>query len=118
MKQYNKANIPLAKELRKNMTPWERKLWYEFLRSYPVRFQRQKAIGNYIVDFYCAQAKLVIEIDGSQHYEAEGEKKDGVRDEALHGHGLLVLRFSNLEINQRFQAVCEEIDCIVKKRME
>ena len=53
MKEYNKANIPLAKTLRKNMTPWERKLWYEYLRSYPIRFQRQKAIGNYIADFYC-----------------------------------------------------------------
>ena len=65
MKQYNKANIPLAKELRKNMTPWERKLWYEFLRSYPVRFQRQKAIGNYIVDFYCARAQLDNEVKNS-----------------------------------------------------
>ena len=100
------------------MTSEERRLWYTFLRYYPVRFLRQKVIDSYIVDFYCAQAKLVIEIDGSQHYEAEGEKKDGVRDEALRGHGLLVLRFSNLEINQRFQAVCEEIDCIVKKKME
>ena len=59
MKAYNKSNIPLAKELRKNMTPWERKLWYEYLRLYPVRFQRQKAIGNYIVDFYCAKARLL-----------------------------------------------------------
>ena len=64
MKEYNKANIPLAKTLRKNMTPWERKLWYEFLRNYPIRCQRQKAIGNYIADFYCAKAKLVIELDG------------------------------------------------------
>ena len=70
MKEYNRENIPLAKALRKNMTPWERKLWYQFLRSYPVRFQRQKAIGNYIADFYCAKAGLVIELDGSQHYEA------------------------------------------------
>jgi len=60
VKEYNKSNISLAKELRKNMTPWERKLWYEFLRSYPVRFQRQKAIGNYIADFYCAKDRLVL----------------------------------------------------------
>ena len=64
MKEYNKDNIPLAKALRKNMTPWERKLWYEFLRNYPMRFQRQKAIGNYIVDFYCAKIGLVVELDG------------------------------------------------------
>ena len=71
MKDYNKENIPLAKTLRKNMTPWERKLWYDFLRYYPVRFQRQKAIGNYIADFYCAKARLVIELDGGGHYTAE-----------------------------------------------
>ena len=64
MKDYHKDNIPLAKTLRKNMTPWERRLWYDFLRNYPVRFQRQKAIGNYIADFYCAKARLVIELDG------------------------------------------------------
>ena len=64
MKEYNKSNIPLAKALRKNMTPWERKLWYDFLRNYPVRFQRQKAIDNYIADFYCAKARLIIELDG------------------------------------------------------
>ena len=67
MKTYNKENIPLAKTLRKNMTTWERKLWYEFLRSYPIRFQRQKAIGNYIVDFYCAKVGLVIELHGGGH---------------------------------------------------
>ena len=71
MKDYNKENIPLAKTLRKNMTPWERKLWYDFLRYYPVRFQRQKAIGNYIADFYCVKARLVIELDGGGHYTAE-----------------------------------------------
>ena len=75
MKAYNKSNIPLAKTLRKNMTPWERKLWYDFLRGYPIRFQRQKAIGNYITDFYCAKAHLVIELDGSGHYSEEKAKK-------------------------------------------
>ena len=74
MKDYNKDNIPLARVLRKNMTPWERRLWYDFLRNYPVRFQRQKAIGNYIADFYCAKARLVIELDGGGHYTAEQEK--------------------------------------------
>ena len=69
MKVYNKENIPLAKTLRKNMTPWERKLWYDFLRNYPTRFQRQKTINNYVVDFYCAKAKLVIEVDGGVNVE-------------------------------------------------
>ena len=91
MKEYNKENIPLAKKLRKNMTPWERKLWYEFLRSYPVRFQRQKAIGNYIADFYCAKAKLVIELDGGGHYEEMQKEKDDVRTEHLENMGLTVL---------------------------
>ena len=109
MKPYNKSNIPLAKNLRKNMTPWERKLWYEFLRDYPVRFQRQKAIGNYIVDFYCASAKIVIELDGSQHYEDKGIKKDIIRDEYLKENGITVLRYSNLDINKNFNSVCEDI---------
>ena len=82
-KDYNKENIPLAKTLRKNMTPWERKLWYDFLRYYPVRFQRQKAIGNYIADFYCAKARLVIELDGGGHYTAELAKKDEMRTKDL-----------------------------------
>ena len=89
MKDYNKDNIPLAKTLRKNMTPWERRLWYDFLRDYPVRFQRQKAIGNYIADFYCAKANLVIEIDGSQHYEDRGIEYDGQRTKYLEQCGPL-----------------------------
>ncbi len=83
MKEYNKCNIPLARELRENMTHWERKLWYEFLRLYKVRFQRQKAIGNYIADFYCAKARLVIELDGGRHYEPEQVQRDNERTEIL-----------------------------------
>ena len=74
MKEYNKVTIPLAKTLRKNMTPWERKLWYEFLRDYPLRFERQKAIGNYIVDFYCAKVGLVVELDGGNNPPVESYK--------------------------------------------
>ena len=106
MKGYNKQNIPLAKNLRKNMTPWERKLWYKFLRSYPIRFQRQKAIGNYIVDFYCHKAKLVIELDGSQHYTDDGREYDAIRDEYLSSLGLTILRISNYDINNNFEGVC------------
>ena len=110
MKAYNKANIPLAKVLRKNMTPWERKLWYEYLRYYPVRFQRQKAIGNYIADFYCAKARLVIELDGGGHYTAEQAEKDGDRTKELEAMDLTVLRICNLDIDRDFRSVCEYID--------
>ena len=109
MLPYKKSNIPLAKNLRRNMTPWERKLWYEFLSGYPIRFQRQKAIGDFIVDFYCAKAKLVIELDGSQHYEEKGVENDTKRDAFLNDLGIKVLRYSNLDVNQRFESVCEDI---------
>ena len=114
MKRYNKDNIPLAKELRKNMTPWERKLWYEFLRSYPLRFQRQKAIGNYIVDFYCAKADLAVEVDGGGHYTEEQTEKDAVRTKELNALGLTVLRVCNLDIDRNFDGVCRYIDAAVK----
>ena len=107
MKAYNKANIPLAKTLRKNMTPWEQKLWYGFLRNFPLRFQRQKAIGNYIVDFYCAKARLVIELDGGGHYTTENINKDAVRTKELERMQLTVLRVCNLDIDRNFNGVCE-----------
>ena len=109
MKQYNKNNGPLARELRKNMTPWERKLWYDFLHNYPVRFQRQKAIGNYIADFYCAKARLVIELDGSQHYKDKNRENDCVRDAYLNKLGIKVLRYSNLELHNNFEGICNDI---------
>ena len=114
MKPYRKENIPRAKELRKNMTPWERKLWYEFLRNYPLRFQRQKAIGDYIADFYCAKAGLVVELDGGGHYEALQAERDRERTRALEQMGLRVLRFCNLDVEQLFSQVCEWIDRAVQ----
>ena len=114
MKEYNRENIPLAKALRKNMTPWERKLWYEFLKYYPIRFQRQKAIGNYIADFYCAKAKLVIELDGGGHYTPEQEEKDSLRTQELQAMDLTVLRVCNLDIDRNFEGVCEYRDSAVK----
>ena len=114
MKEYKKENIPLAKVLRKNMTPWERKLWYDFLRQYPLRFQRQKALGNYIVDFYCAKARLVVELDGGGHYTAEQAKKDTARTKELEAMNLTVLRICNLDIDSNFSGVCEYIDMRVK----
>ena len=114
MKAYNKKNIPLAKTLRKNMTPWERKLWYEFLRGYPVRFQRQKSIGNYIVDFYCAKAQLAVELDGGGHYSAEQKAADAVRTQALNNLNVRVLRVCNKDIDRNFPGVCEYIDEVVQ----
>jgi len=98
-----------SRELRKNMTKEERHLWYDFLRLLPVTVNRQKVIGSYIVDFYCASEKLVIELDGSQHYEEAGKKADMVRDEYLEKQGLRVLRYSNTDVNKSFEAVCEDI---------
>ena len=117
MKEYNKSNIPLAKILRKNMTPWERKLWYEFLRSYPIRFQRQKSIGNYIVDFYCAKAKLVIELDGGGHYSNGQQQKDENRTKELESMNLKIIRICNIDIDRNFYGVCEYIDLTVKKSL-
>ena len=115
---YAKNNVPYARDLRKHLTPQERKLWYNFLRSYPVRFQRQKPVDFYIPDFYCHAARLVIELDGSQHYEPEGMSYDEARTAALEKYGLTVLRFSNADINSRFDRVCESIDLTVKKNLE
>ena len=96
------------------MTPWERKLWYEFLRAYPLRFQRQKAVGNYIADFYCAKAGLIIELDGGGHYTVEQTEKDKVRTKELEDMNLTVLRVCNLDIDRNFKGVCEYIDLAVK----
>ena len=90
--KHNKELVPFAKELRKKMTKEERHLWYDFLRGYPVSFLRQKVIGKFIVDFYCAEAKLVIELDGSQHGEAEAIEYDSERTAFLKNYGLTVLR--------------------------
>ena len=110
MKPYNRENIPLARKLRREMTPWERKLWYEFLRMYPVRFQRQKALGPYIVDFYCVKARLAIELDGGGHYEGEQMEKDQQRTRALEGLNVKVIRICNLDIDRNFSGVCQMID--------
>jgi very-short-patch-repair endonuclease len=116
MKTYKKENVEFARSLRKDMTPWEKKLWYTCLREYKVRFQRQKMIGNYIVDFYCAGAALVIELDGSPHYEEKGKKYDAQRDAYLNEQGLQVLRICDKEIETNFDGVRRIIDETVKKR--
>ncbi len=109
--------LPLARQLRREMTPHERKLWYLFARTYPVKIYKQRIIQSYIVDFYCAAAKLVIELDGSQHFEDDGQKSDAARTAALQSLGLMVLRFSNAEIDHEFPAVCEQIDRIIQERV-
>ena len=98
-----------AQSLRKEMTPQERKLWFQFLKRLSVTVNRQKVIGYYIVDFYCHTAKTVIELDGSQHYENEGLEYDRDRDAYLTGLGLNVLRYSNRDVFENFQGVCQDI---------
>ena len=98
-----------AKSLRRNMTKEERHLWYDFLKSLPIMVHRQKVIGNYIVDFYIAEAMLVIELDGSQHFDPNGKHTDQIRDNYLNSIGLTILRYSNSEINLKFQEVCQDI---------
>ncbi len=113
---YNNKLIPYAKELRKNATPWERKLWY-FLKDYFVRFQRQKVIDNFIVDFYCHKAKLIIELDGNGHFFEQQMDYDYKRTEVLEKNNLKVLRFTNLEVDKEFYEVCSIIDKEVKSRI-
>ena len=113
----NKGLVSNARSLRKNMTKEERHLWYDFLCSYPIRFSRQKVLGKYIADFYCAQAKLVIELDGSQHYNPENMKKDEERSEYLKGYDITVLRIPNNEIMRNFDGVCLYIDDAVKRSL-
>ena len=98
------------------MTKEEKHLWYDFLRNYPLRFLKQKVIDNYIVDFYCHEAKLIIELDGSQHYEEKGLAKDKIRTEKLESRDLTVIRIPNNEINANFDGVCEYIDWFIKSK--
>ena len=106
-----------ARTLRKNMTKEERHLWYDFLKSYPVRFLRQKVIDNYIVDFYCHSARLIIELDGSQHYVGKGLLKDKIRTEKIEKRNLTVIRIPNNEVNKNFEGVCQYIDIAVKESL-
>ena len=115
--KHNKQLVPLAKQLRKEMTKEERHLWYDFLRSYPVRFSRQKVLGKYIADFYSAEARIVIELDGSQHYEKENSEKDAERTAFLESYGLTVIRIPNNEVSRNFRGVCEYIDIAVRQSL-
>ena len=112
------AQLENARRLRREMTPHERKLWYLFLRKYPVKIYKQRIIGRFIVDFYCASANLVIEVDGSQHYEPQGMVHDAERSQFLTALGLEVLRFSNRDIDRDFRGVCEQIDLTIQNRLQ
>ncbi len=116
-RKQNKQLVPLAKHLRREMTKEDRHLWYDFLRSYPVRFSRQKVLGKYIADFYSAEAKLVVELDGSQHYETDEIQKDADRTAFLEEYGLRVIRIPNNEVTRKFRGVCEYIDASVKQSL-
>ena len=114
---YNPTLKDLSRELRKNMTRHEKHLWYDFLKSYPVKWYRQRSIDRFIVDFYCTPAKLIIELDGSQHYTEDGIEFDAIRTDILEKYDLEVIRFSNIEIDRYFNEVCEIIDQKVKERI-
>lgn len=116
-RRHNKDIVPLAKFLRKNMTKEECHLWYDFLRNHSVKFSRQKVLGRYIADFYSAQAKLVIELDGSQHFTDKEIEKDTERTKYLEQYGLTAIRIANNDVNENFEGVCEYIDNIVKQSL-
>ena len=116
--KHNKKLIPLAKQLRKEMTKEEKHLWYDFLKNYPIRFSRQKVLGKYIADFYSAQAKLIIEVDGSQHFEKQGIEYDSERTKYLENFGLKIIRIPNNEINYNFYNVCEYLDKEIKNSIK
>lgn len=106
---YNKKLVGLSQELRKNMTPEEKQLWYQFLKKLPITVNRQKNIGEFIVDFYISSASVVIEIDGRQHKMKDHAEADRLRDEELSRRGLKVLRYNNQSVRNNFNAVCMDI---------
>ena len=116
--KHNPKLSPYARQLRKNMTQEERELWYKYLRKYPYQFHRQVTIGKYILDFYCAAAKLAVELDGSQHFSPKGKQHDEIRTIFLQHQGILVLRYPNSVVMNNLQWVCSDIDRTVRNRIE
>ncbi len=114
----NHKLLDRAKELRRELTPQERHLWYDFLRHYPVKVYKQRIIDSFIADFYCASARLVIEVDGSQHFTPEGLLRDAARTEIIERYNLLVVRYTNHEIDTQFEAVCNQIMHLIETRRE
>jgi len=116
LKKNNKL-LDAAKDLRRNMTPQENHLWYDFLQHYPVKIYKQRIIDNFIADFYCHKARLVIELDGAQHYTPKGKSHDEARTEVLSKYGLSVIRFTNGDVDDRFEGVCSAIDKAIAERL-
>ncbi len=115
---YNPRNqklMPHARSMRTQMTKEERHLWYDFLRYCSPRFRRQEIIGNYIADFYCSQAKLIIELDGSQHTQETAAEYDAARTAYFSTLGMKVIRFYNSDVNQNFSGVCQHILGVLEK---
>ena len=117
LKKNNKL-LNVARILRRNMTRQEKHLWYDFLRYYPVKIYKQRIIDNFIADFYCHSARLIIELDGSHHYTNQGKAHDAARTEILKRYGIDVLRFSNRAIDDNFEGVCSTIDKVIHERIE
>ena len=116
-RKHNSSLTKNAKVLRKNMTKEERHLWYDFLREYPVRFLRQKVIDHYIVDFYCHRARLIVELDGSQHFDEAEMRRDADRTKHLEARGFQVVRIPNNAVNENFRGVCEYVDQLIRERI-
>ena len=110
--------LNIARILRRNMTRYEKHLWYDYLRHYPTKFYKQRILGNYIADFYCHKARLVIELDGEGHYSVSGKRHDKERTAVLEELGLAVLRFSNADVEENFEGVCRVIDNAVRARLK
>ena len=117
LRKHNHQLVSAAKSLRKNMTKEERHLWYDYLRTYSVRFTRQKILGKYIADFYSAEAHLVIELDGGGHYTEEQMQYDAERTKFLEGYGLKVIRIPNNEVTSNFRGVCEYLDLVIEQSL-
>lgn len=117
-RKHNKDLIRVAKNLRSNMTKEEKHLWYDYLKNYKVRFSRQKILGKYVADFYCAKANLVIELDGSQHYQEKELDYDKARTEYLSKFNIKVVRIPNNEVNKNFDGVCRYIDMTVQQNLK
>lgn len=118
MQYYNHNNIKFGKELRRNMTKEERHLWFDYLSTYKPRFYKQRLIGNYIADFYCAKARLVIELDGGQYYdESYNQHNDRLRTEFFDSRNIEVIRFSNVDIWNNFEGVCSRVVEAVRGRI-
>ena len=113
----NNNLLPNARSLRREMTKQEKHLWYDFLKTYPIKIYKQRIINNFIADFYCHKARLVIELDGSQHYTPEGKSYDQARTEVIEKYGVYVLRFLNKDVDDKFEGVCHVIDRTIRERV-